>query len=90
MNKLTVPIENWAVVDSVSEQGWSPLEPGRRLTGWVSGHGDLPTGMIYTSAIIRIEEAEGLVETRNTLYRLGHCNPNYQAWLRQSTTTRAA
>ena len=89
MNKPTVPIENWAVVDSVSAQGWSLLKPGGRLTGWVSAHGDLPTGMICTSAIIQIDEAEGLVETRNTLYRLGRCNPDYVAWLHQSATRAA-
>jgi len=89
MNKLAIPIESWAVVDSVSTQRWSPLEPGRRLMGWVSVHGDLPAGMICTSAILRIDEAEGLVETRNTLYRLGHSNPDYAAWLRQSASRAA-
>ena len=89
MNKLLIPIESWAVVDNVSTLGWSPLEPGHRLTGWVSTHRDLPAGMIYTSAIIRIDEAEGLVETRNTLYRLGRCNPEYAAWLRQSAARAA-
>jgi hypothetical protein len=84
MNQLPIPIERWAVVDSVSTQRWSPLEPGHRLTGWVSAHGDLPVGVICTSAIVRIDDAEGLVETRNTLYRLGHCSPDYATWLCES------
>jgi hypothetical protein len=90
MNKPPIPIENWAVVESVSTQGWSPLEPGRRLTGYVYAHADLPAGIIYTSAIVHIDEAEGLVETRNNLYRLGRRNPDYDTWLQRRAAPRAA
>jgi hypothetical protein len=90
MEKSPIPIENWSVVESVSMQGWSPLEPGRRLTGYVCTHADLPAGLIYTSAIIRIDEAAGLVETRNNLYRLGRRNPDYETWLQRQAALRAA
>jgi hypothetical protein len=90
MNKAPISIENWAVVESVSMQGWSPLEPGRRLTGYVSGHTDLPAGFIYTSAIVNIDEAAGLVETRNNVYRLGRRSADYDVWLRRQQAARAA
>jgi hypothetical protein len=90
MEKPPIRIENWAVVESVSMQGWSQLEPGRRLTGWVSAHADLPAGLIYTSEIVRIDEAAGLVVTRNNLYRLGQRNPDYDVWLQRHHATRAA
>lgn len=90
MDKPPIPIENWAVVESVSMQGWSPLEPGHRLTGYVSTHTDLPAGFIYTSAIVRIDESKGLVETCNNLYRLGRRNSEYETWVRRQESARAA
>jgi hypothetical protein len=90
MEKSPIRIENWAVVESVSAQRWSLLEPDRRLTGYVSAHADLPAGLIYTSAIVRIDEAAGLVETRNNLYRLGRRNAEYETWLQRQTAPRAA
>jgi hypothetical protein len=90
MEKLPIRIENWAVVESVSMQGWSQMEPGRRLTGWVYAHAELPAGLIYTSEIVRVDEATGLVETRNNVYRLGERNPDYATWLQRQSTPRAA
>jgi hypothetical protein len=90
MNKPPILIDNWAVVESVSMLGWTTLEPGRRLTGYVSSHSDLPAGLIYTSAIVSIDLARGLVETRNNLYRLGRRNGEYEHWLEATGSFRAA
>ncbi|HTW48441.1 MAG TPA: hypothetical protein VMD92_10850 [Acidobacteriaceae bacterium] len=90
MEKPPILIENWSVVESVSASEWCALEPGRRLTGYVYTHAELPRGLIYTSAIVRIDEASGLVETRNNLYQLGHRNDEYEHWLRAKDHPRAA
>jgi hypothetical protein len=89
MNKPPIRIEDWAVVESVSVLGWCALEPGRRLTGSVFGHETLPNGVIYTSPIVHVDEAEGLVETRNNRYRLGRCNAEYQRWLERESARAA-
>jgi hypothetical protein len=44
------------------------------------GHSDLPNGVIYTAVIQRVDWASGLVETANTVYRLGQANEFYQQW----------
>jgi hypothetical protein len=90
MNKSPILIDNWAVVESVSIQGWTALEPGRRLTGYVSAHSNLPAGFIYTSAIVSIDLDAGLVETRNNLYRLGRRSSEYNVWLERQNASRAA
>jgi molybdopterin biosynthesis enzyme len=90
MEKSPVRIEDWAVVDSVSAAAWSALEPGRRLTGRVNTHAELPSGFIYTSVIVRVDEAEGLVETYNNIYQLGRRSSEYESWLQRQGTQRAA
>jgi hypothetical protein len=90
MDKLPIPIENWGVVENVSTPAWRALEPGRRLTGYVYSHGELPSGIIYTSAIVRIDVDSGLVETRNNLYRLGRPSAEYETWLLRQNPARAA
>ncbi|HVT97025.1 MAG TPA: hypothetical protein VHE33_05925 [Acidobacteriaceae bacterium] len=80
MDKLSAKIENWAVVDNLIFHGFRKLEPGQRLTGYLMGHSDLPNGVIYTSVIQRVDQANGLVETGNTVYRLGQVNEFYQQW----------
>jgi hypothetical protein len=80
MDKLSAKIENWSVVDNLIFHGFRKLEPGQRLTGYLMGHSDLPNGVIYTSVIQRIDPANGLVETGNTVYRLGQVNEFYQQW----------
>jgi hypothetical protein len=83
VNKPKAKIENWAVVDSVSSPDFRQLEPERRLTGTIFGHSNLPNGVIYTSAIVRIDSANHLVETRNSVYELGEVNGDYDRWTRE-------
>ncbi len=81
MEKLSARIENWSVVDNLIFHGFRDLEPGQRLTGNLMGHTDLPNGIIYTSVIQRIDVANGLVETGNTIYRLGRVSDEYEQWI---------
>jgi hypothetical protein len=90
MEKPPIPIEDWAVVESVSSPAYRALEPERRLTGFVIGHANLPNGFIYTSPIVRVDESEGLVETRNSVYRLGRPSVDYLHWVRATENSRAA
>ncbi|MFP5228522.1 MAG: hypothetical protein ACLGXA_12930 [Acidobacteriota bacterium] len=86
MNKLDKPIvrvENWSVVGSVIYFGFRKLEPGARLTGDVIGHTNLRNGTIYTSAILSIDVANGLVETHNSVYQLGEVNEDYARWTQE-------
>jgi hypothetical protein len=80
MDKLSAKIENWSVVDNLIFHGFRKLEPGQRLTGYLMGHSDLPNGVIYTAVIQKVDQANGFVETANTVYRLGQANEFYQQW----------
>lgn len=90
MEKQRVRIENWAVVNDVISPSYRDLEPGRRLTGTVFAHADLPNGIIYTSAIVRFDRARGVVETQNRLYVLGEVSEEYRQWREQQGMDRAA
>ena len=90
MDKPLVRIENWSVVDSVISPGYRQLAPGKRLTGSILGHADLPNGIIYTSVIMNVDAAAGLVETVNTRYQLGAIDEEYDHWCRAQTEQRAA
>jgi len=79
MDKLSAKIENWAVVDNLIFHGFRKLEPGQRLTGYLMGHSDLPNGVIYTAVIQSVDQANGLVETANSVYRLGQANEFYSS-----------
>jgi hypothetical protein len=85
MDKLSAKIENWAVVDNLIFHGFRKLEPGQRLTGYLMGHSDLPNGVIYTAVIQSVDQANGLVETANSVYRLGQANEFYQQWAAQQS-----
>ena len=85
MDKLSAKIENWAVVDNLIFHGFRKLEPGQRLTGYLMGHSDLPNGVIYTAVIQSVDQANGLVETANSVYRLGQANEFYQQWATQQS-----
>jgi hypothetical protein len=87
MEKLSARIENWSVVDNLIFNGFRKLEPGQRLTGYLMGHTDLPNGIIYTSVIQSVDTANCLVETTNTIYRLGHVNEQYAQWASGSVRT---
>lgn len=80
MDKLSAKIENWAVVDNLIFHGFRKLEPGQRLTGYLMGHSDLPNGVIYTAVIQNVDLANGMVETANSVYRLGKVDETYQNW----------
>ncbi|HTV15604.1 MAG TPA: hypothetical protein VME68_12870 [Acidobacteriaceae bacterium] len=90
MEKQPIPIDDWAVVESASVPAWRALEPGHRLLGYVYTHSDLPGGLICTSPIVHVDEAQGLVETRNHVYRLGRRSEDYERWLRAQETPKAA
>jgi hypothetical protein len=81
MPKREVTLENWAAVRSAHSPSYEELQPGVHLMGNVMGHEDL-TGpnFIYTSSVVHVDRANGLVETSNTLYRLGQPHETYKAW----------
>lgn len=79
--KPEVTIENWGVVELVSSQTFEELHPGNRLVGYVLGHARLPNSkLVYTSPIVSVDLSEGMVETLNTVYRLGDASSEYKSW----------
>ncbi len=81
MSKPYVTVEKWSVVQDVVAQGFEELKPGNRLTGYVLGHANLPnTKLVYTSPIMGVDLDQGIVETHNTMYRLGTASDEYQSW----------
>jgi hypothetical protein len=87
MEKPTVRLENWTVLDSSLNYG--DLGPGNRLAGNAFGHADVdPGGFIYTSPILRVNEQ--LIETRNTVYELGESSDVYKTWKRKQNLERVA
>ena len=72
MQKPLVMIEDWGVVGSVIAHGFEELQPGNHLTGFVIGHAHLSrTKRVFTSPIVTVDVSQALVETKNTMYRLG-------------------
>ena len=91
MPKPIVSIEKWAVVKSVSSQGFEELRPGNRLVGYVSGHEQIANvQLVYTSPIVGIDLSQGTVETLNTMYRLGEANNDYMSWENKRRASTAA
>jgi hypothetical protein len=91
MQKPLVTIENWGVVESVISYGFEELQPGNRLTGFVLGHANLPnTKLVFTSPILTVDLGEGVVETLNTMYKLGEANDEYKAWAHKRKASIAA
>ena len=81
MRKREVTLENWAAVRSAHRPSFEELQPGVHLMGNAVGHLDLPgLSFIYTSVIVNVDDVNGLVETSNTLYRLGQPHEAYKAW----------
>ena len=82
MRKREVTLENWAVVRSAHSPNFEELQPGVHLMGnAMSQEEDLPgLSFIYTSSILNVDDVNGLVETSNTLYRLGQPHEAYKAW----------
>ena len=90
MRKPVATIENWAVLRSAMSQSFEELHPGNCLTGYVLGHANLPTTtIVYTSPIVSFDLSQGVVETRNTLYRLGEASDEYKSWDRRRKAVAA-
>jgi len=75
-------IEEWAVVNGCISRHFSELEAGNNLLGYLPG----PTHMwspkiVRTSTILNVDWVNRLVETRNTIYRLGKVSDEYVSWL---------
>ena len=82
MPKPIVTIEQWAVVRSVISPTYDELQPGNHLTGYGFGHPILRRKkLVYTSPILSVDFSQGVVETVNTMYRLGEPSDVYKSWL---------
>lgn len=80
--KREVTIDSWAVVPDVSLGSFEELCPGNRLMGYVRGHANLPgSTLVFTSVIVSADLEKGLVETGNTMYKLGQASADYKSWL---------
>jgi hypothetical protein len=91
MPKPVVTIENWSVVQNVSSCSFQELHQGNRLTGYVEGHAHFPnTKVVYTSPIVSVDLTQRLVETLNTMYRLGEPSAEYEIWQRKGRASAAA
>jgi hypothetical protein len=81
MRKPFVTLENWAVVPTAGSLSFEPLQPGKRLVGNAFGHANFPgRTFVWTSSILTVDRNRGLVETSNTIYRLGEPQKAYAAW----------
>lgn len=80
MPKPELTIEKWAVVRSFISPNFEELRPGNHLTGNILGHTNLPYTTLYTSSILSVDFKLGVVETLNTMYRLGEPSEEYQSW----------
>jgi hypothetical protein len=70
---------------------YQELLPGNILTGKVFGHAKLADARsIYTSPIVNVDEKQGVVETRNTTYRLGKVSEEYKSWNSERRALTAA
>jgi hypothetical protein len=88
MGKREVTIENWAVVRSSQYPSFEELRTGVHLMGYATGHVNLPDlSFIYTSRVVSVDNLNGVVETSNTLYRLGQPDETYRAWLLAAADT---
>ena len=91
MRKPVVILDNWMVVPDVSSPSFAELHQGNRLMGNVYGHTHLPNAkVVYTSPIMSVDLDQGLVETFNTIYRLGEANDEYKTWDSRRKGTVAA
>ena len=81
MRKPTVTLENWSVIRSGDSLSFEQLRPGAHPMGVSFERANLPgRSFIYTSSILHIDCGKRLVETMNTIYRLGTVDNVYKAW----------
>jgi hypothetical protein len=79
--KPLATIHSWAVVESPLSPDFAKLQAGNRLRGHVLGLAHLSYAKVAcTSPIVSVDTARGLVETRNTIYRLGEIREAYSSW----------
>ena len=91
MPKPAVTIENWGVVQNVSSQSFVELHEGNRLMGNVLGHAHFPNSkLVFTSPIVQVDLDQGVVETCNTVYRLGEASEEYKSWEYKRRASAAA
>lgn len=73
-------LENWSVCSNASEF-MAPELRIKHLTGIVYGHKYLKDGAnVATSTLIKLDLANKVAETKNTIYDLGEINPDYKKW----------
>jgi len=90
MPKTTVTIEDWAVVQSVNSQSFGELCPSNRLMGYALRHPHFTRSiLVFTSPILDVDLDQGLVETANTVYRLGEANSEYKSWVNKRRAAAA-
>jgi hypothetical protein len=89
-DKPRVRIENWSVVNDVVSPAYRELVPGYRLSGFILRYRDLPCGVVYTSAILRVDSGASLVETAEAVYQLGKVDRRYEKWFRGRSVEDAA
>ena len=81
MSKIPVTMEDWGVVQNVSSHSFGELCPGNRLMGYALRHPHFTRSMlVFTSPIASVDLEQGLVETANTMYRLGEASNEYKSW----------
>jgi len=81
VSKPLATIQCWAVVEGIVSQRFAALQVGYRLRGHVFGLEHVPYMKVaHTSPIVHVDFARGLVETRNTIYRLGEASEEYESW----------
>ena len=91
MRKPFVRLENWATVPIAGSLDFEPLEPGKRLVGNAFGYPNLPgRTFVWTSRILSVDGDKGLVETANTIYRLGKPKEAYAAWQNRTQPPKQA
>jgi hypothetical protein len=81
ISKPLATIQVWAVVEGVVSQHFARLQAGNCLRGHVLGLAHLSYAqLVHISPILKVDLAEELVETRNTIYRLGEVSEEYDSW----------
>lgn len=90
MQKPSVKLEDWAVIPSKNTANYQELRPGCLLVGRAFGHQRITKGMfIFSSPIVRVDQENKIVETRNTSYCLGEASLEYKAWRQQRNRNAA-
>ena len=65
---------------SVTSPTYDELQPGNHLTGHCLRYPNRRKTLVNTSPILSVDFKQGIVETLNTMYRLGKRSDAYKAW----------